>query len=316
MSVLGFFVSGDIASSITEQQQLSAELAALFSLAMDRRVDIPLEVAVQVQGSPRTEFIPYSGALDRTIIGPIQPDSQANIAKLLACVSGLTSDDQGTLGAAASLLHGSMLLFDRDIRSAYTLLVAGIEVLSREYGAAPTDWHAWDDHQDWDKTFGALNLSDAQREGVRLRLFKDKHLRLKATFREYASTSVPDEFWDQVFDEWAYPLNMATGELMEGFVEQSLRIREVLPFDRAHLRGALGHSYDLRSKSVHRGQWIGPLDLVLAHGATVQAKQPLPYSLLRQLLAALLRAEITRRATPTTLPQFSVFRGVPEPSKA
>jgi hypothetical protein len=49
MSVIRLLDHKEAGRSLFEQQRLSTELAALFSLALDRRVDIPLEVAVRFE---------------------------------------------------------------------------------------------------------------------------------------------------------------------------------------------------------------------------------------------------------------------------
>jgi hypothetical protein len=82
------------------------------------------------------------------------------------------------IGAAAELHYASTLLFDLDPNAAYALCVAGLERLSRAYGAAPAEWAAWEDAQRLDRVFEELSLSESQQDRLRQELLKNRHLRL------------------------------------------------------------------------------------------------------------------------------------------
>jgi len=133
-------------------------------------------------------------------------------------------------------------------------------------------------------------------------------LQLKATFREYASNRVPDTFWDKTYDEWMYAIDITTGLPRDPPHCEGVRIRDILQKDRSGLARALGKSYDLRSRFVHQGHWLGLPDLVLPHGAVVAWDSPLPFNVLRLLLAELVRAEFAARSSPADLPDFSILR--------
>ena len=294
-----------------ELEKLSAEMAALISLALDRRVDIPFEVSIGSEGSDRIVFAPYADMIDRSFLGPIPIDSLPPIRDLLSRVCSLNESDQITLGDAMSLLHGAMLLFDREARSAYTLLIAGIEVLSREYGRPPQNWDAWDDHSQWDTLFAESDLSAPQTERVRAQLMRNRQLRLKATFRAYASERVPETFWDTSYDDWTYAIDITTGLPHDSPSHEIVRIQDILQKDRQGLASALGKSYDLRSRFVHEGHWLSLPDLVLPLGRFAAWNRPLPFNVLRLLLAELIRTELAARSTVKDLPAFSISRSSP-----
>lgn len=311
MAVLRFVDTPEAAQSLVETQRLLADFAALLSLALGRRVEIPFEAAVSVQDSERMFFVSYAQILDRTLLGPIPFNPQSLLAELLARVATLSADDTGTIGDAASLLHAATLVFDQEPRSAYTLLVAALEVLSRAYGTAPTEWAAWEDAQSWNDQFALLNLTEAQVNALRGQLMLDKHLRLRGTFRSYCCERPNDDFWNLEYDEWVYPVNAQTGVPMSPTLDRTRRVGDVLPKDRSVLARCLGHSYDLRSRFVHRGHWVGPTDLTLSHGGTVEAKNPLPFSILRQLVSTLIIEELRSRSSVGLLPDIQVFRNAP-----
>lgn len=228
--------------SLAEQQRLAAELAAMFSLALGRRVDVPLEVAISLPPGNRVLFAPYGQVPDRSVVGPIPEGSAELICDITKKVRRLPEKHQEILGDANGLLDATLLLFDREVRAAYTLLIAGIEVLSRAYGNPPTDWHEWHDSAVWDDMFVSEELTAKQKEAVRQRLMKNQHLRLKATFRSYASRTVSESLWDQSLDEWIYEVDASSGAMREPRFLAGPKIGEILPSDRSMLSVALGHS--------------------------------------------------------------------------
>lgn len=74
------------------------------------------------------------------------------------------------IATACTLHHGAILLYEKDVRSAYLLLVAAIEVLSRQYGAPPTDWSDWEESSEWEKFMVKIGLSSKQETALRGRL--------------------------------------------------------------------------------------------------------------------------------------------------
>jgi len=295
--------------------RLTTDIAAVMSIALERRVEIPYEVAAGINGQGTVTFLQIGGTTDRTVTGPLPWDSLSPVAEVFRQVSGLGENDLAAIGAATSMFHGALLLHDKDVRSAYTLLVAGIEALSRQYGQPPTSWSAWESHDEWDKFVVENDLSAVQAKKLRERLMANRQLRIKATFKSYASLRLRAAFWDQPWVEWIYPMHLPQGNwdaprtLHEGWV------RDFLPADRMALGRALGFSYDLRSRYVHEGTWFGPLELTLNPGVPVDASRPLPFAVLRAILRELILVELTDRTRDGSLPDVQLVREwVPSPS--
>lgn len=295
-------------TSLFDQQRLSVELGALFSFALDRRVSIPFEVSLNIQGTDQYIFTPYSEIVDRTILGPIHSDSLSRIVALFSSIQNLSEADQGTIGDAISLYHASMILFDKEIRSAYTLIIAGMEVLAMAYGDPPKEWTDWEDHKKWETLFDRIELSCEQSEQIKFEMLRNRNLRLKATFRKYCNERLSDAFWDNEYEEWMNPLDGNKGVRMEQFLYKKRKISETLPKDRGLLCKLLGISYDLRSKFVHRGHWLGPIDLASPPNGLVPPDKPIPYSILRQLFCELIKSEISDRSSPSDLPDCKLSR--------
>lgn len=312
LSVARIIDQTEATKSVFDTQRLLAELAAIFSLALDRRVEIPFEIAALVQDTGRLLFTPYGQVSDRSILGPLPADQLSSLSDILGRVRSLPSGDATTLGDATSLIHASMLIFDQEPRSAYTLLVAALEVLSRAYGTPPTDWSSWEDAETWDARFATLLLSAEQASTLRQQLMEDKHLRLKATFRSYCSARPTPQYWEHEYTEWMYPLHAHTGVPLEPPITRTRRIGETLPTDRAVLARCLGYSYDLRSQFVHRGHWVGPTDLISFKDDELDPNAPLPFNLLRQLTTHLVLCELHARSSPTALPDVQLLRNLPE----
>jgi hypothetical protein len=290
---------------VPDQQRLATDLATVFSLALNRRIDIPHDIAFQVKGSEgRVTMAPYGQAIDRLVLGPLPDNVTGALSDILSHVAGLGVDDLPTIGSAASLYHGALLLFDRDIRSAYTLLVAGVEVLSRRYGSPPSAWVEWEESSKWDGLFVRLGLTAGQASDIRDELFRNRQLRLKATFRTYGAMRLPDAFWDRPWEEWMYGIRARGGTWTDATLQEARVVRDVLSEDREALGRALGMSYDLRSKFVHRGAWIGPFELTLRQ--KVLADFPLPFSVLRAVLRELIDVELRSHARPISLPDAEI----------
>ena len=195
VAVLAFLEDKRFSRNAPHQHRLSADIAAAMSLALERRIEIPYEISVRVDGSPTMSFLPYTGIADHTTGGPLPPDAKSLVGDVFSKISGLPDDDLAVIGAATSMLHGAIMLSGEDIRSAYTLLVAGVETLSRKYGAPPTNWDAWELSESWDNFVADFGLSPSQTQGLRDRLMNNVQLRLKATFRSYASSRLRPTFW-------------------------------------------------------------------------------------------------------------------------
>lgn len=293
---------------IQEHQRLVLELAAAMTLALGRRIEIPHEIATRIEGEARITLAPYGQTIDPSSVAPLPKDPLPAIERVLGLIAGLPGNDQTPIGSAATMYHGALLLFDREIRAAYTLLVAGIEVLSRSYGSPPMEWADWDESRKWDEQFIHLELNADQCDAIRQNLLENKQLRLKATFRAYASKRLKVSFWSRNLDEWWYDINALTGEWGDGHITGTCRVKDVLPEDRIGLARSLGKSYDLRSGIVHQGAWTEPLKLALPYRTQVDFNTALPFSILREILGELIMTELTERSEPANLPDIRLSR--------
>jgi hypothetical protein len=222
----------------------------------------------------------------------------------VARLRSLDPGDLSTIGAAIKLHYGAVLLHDRDLRSAYVLLVAAPEVLSRRFGSPPRDWQSWDESEKWDSLFQGHKLSDNAAAAIKALLFNSDRLRLRATFSSYGSQCVQDSFWDQSLEDWQFSYNLPAGH-WSGPTCQNAPIRELLPVDRDVLALALKKAYDLRSGAVHAGDDVGLLDVGLRQSVSVSGSRALPFPLLRALVARLVEQELTARGAIAKLPDFS-----------
>jgi len=295
-------------ANLHDRHQLGAELACLLSLALDRRVVVPNDFAIQVPQLEKVIFQPVSQVVDQGILGPLPPDAKQRINAYTSAVAGLLLEDQEFIGAASSAYHGALLLFDREPRAAYTLLVAGIEVLSRRYGSPPIGWGNWEESSNWDQLFAAQGLTNEQASALRDKLLQDKQLRLGATFRNYASSRLSDNFWDKPLDQWIYGIDANTGTWLPPAKLKSCRISDVLPLDRTSLKKSLAQSYNLRSSVVHEAEWVQLMTLVQPPALPPQNSRALPFPVLRAILAELIWIEISSHSTPTSLPNFQLLR--------
>ena len=313
LSLLQFLDRQTPAIPLVERERWIVELASAISLALERRIEILPDIAARVAGTDRIFFAPYGQAEERSMIGPVPAHSKSEIERTLQLINGLDDADAEVLGAAAGLHHGATLVFDRDIRSAYVLAIAGIEALSQRYGIAPTEWSAWEVSGEWDEFLDDLALSDEQAKGIRSRLMRDRHLRLKATFRTYAVGRLEDEFWSREVMQWGYGVDATTGSWATTVSANKWQMRDIIGADREQLYKRLGWSYDLRSGIVHSGDWIGLTELMKPEKAIVEmtVKPPLPFAALRAILAELIRVELAKRSRGGALPDVRLQRSTP-----
>lgn len=288
------------------RHRLGADLACILSLALDRRVMVAIDQAIQVPQLEKVVFHPVSQIVEQSLLGPLPPDPKERINDYFAAVAGLAVEDQEVIGNAASAYHGALLLFDREPRSAYTLLIAGIEVLSRKYGFPPTGWNNWEESTEWDQFFVAQGMTNEQMTALQDRLMLDRQLRLGATFQNYGSSRIQDTFWDKPLDQWIYGIDANTGAWLSPIKVKTGRISDLLPMDRASLKKSLAKSYHLRSSVVHEAEWVELMTFAQPLGQPLQSRRALPFPVLRALLADLIWIEISDHASPTELPDFQL----------
>ena len=136
----------------------------------------------------------------------------------------------------------------------------------------------------------------------------NRQLRLKATFKSYASSRLPSAFWNRPWIEWTYPLHVPHGSWGPAEKLHEGRVRDFLPADRSLIGKALGYSYDLRSSYVHQGTWFGPLELTLNPNAPLDASKPLPFAALRAMLRELILVELAEHSQGGMVPLVPLRR--------
>jgi hypothetical protein len=296
------------ARNVNERHRLGSELGGLLTLALGRRVEIVHEVVIDVPQFGRALRMPFTHSVDRTVLGPVPPSPRARIEAVLATVLGLDDRDLTIISAASSVYNAAILLFDREVRAAYSLLILGIELLSREYGEPPKDWIGWDQATVWDDLLGKIGATPEQSDSIRSRLLQDKQLRLKATFRAYASSRLPSTFWSTAWEEWTWGISANDETWTDAAPDPKKTVADLFPEDREALSRALGKSYDLRSAFVHRGDWLELFQLSTRAQTPVDLDSPLPFSVLRAILGELILVEASERTTPAQLPDVQILR--------
>ncbi len=296
--------------NINDRHRLAVDLACVLSLALERRVIVPIDWPAPSPEQTIT-FLSLAEIVDQSIKAPIPEDAKNRVIDYVTAIAGLPSSDQDIIGAASTAYYGALLLFDREPRAAYILLITGIELLSREYGKPPTDWAEWEFSKEWDVLFDAQKLSSEQKDFFRTKLLEGKHLRLSLTFRNYASSRVPDSFWDKPLDQWINGMDASTGERLQERLMKPRKVSDFIQKDRVVLKKRLGKSYNLRSSVVHESSWIDLIKLGQPIPNADQHSSPLSFPILRILLAELIRIEISERSSSVELPDFQLFREVP-----
>lgn len=295
--------------NIRNRHRLAVDFACVLSLALDRRVIVPIDLPVS-SSAQKITFLSLAEIVDQSIQAPIPVNAKNQVIDYVTAIAGLPPEDQDIIGAASTAYYGALLLFDREPRAAYTQLITGIELLSREYGRPPTDWSEWELSEKWDALFDANGLSSEQKDVFRTKLLEDKHLRLGMTFRNYASSKIPDSFWDKPLNQWIPGIDTSSDERLPQRLVTTRKISDFLQRDRVVLKERLGKSYNLRSSVVHKSSWIDLIKLGQPIPVADQHSLPLSFPILRILLAELIWIEISERSIPIELPNFKLFRDI------
>ena len=98
MSVVAFVDEAGRSQKVDDHHRLSADLAAALSVALERTIDIPLEMSTRVEGHDTVTFVPLGGMVDRVISGPIPPDYKDAVVKMFKDVAGLLPEDIVVVG--------------------------------------------------------------------------------------------------------------------------------------------------------------------------------------------------------------------------
>jgi hypothetical protein len=208
LSVLAWPDAGSGAQSL-EDQAVAAQLGAVLTLATNRRVEVAAsDLPLTMEGTTQRTFLPTNLLLDRSLAGPIEVDTRAELVATLSRFYGLATSDRVVLGAATELHYAAALLFDVEPNAAYAMAIAGLERLSRAYGDAPVDWSVWEQATRLDRVFADLALTDEQIGRLRHELLQDRHLRLRQTFASYAAQSLTDDFWQLELEDFVPALTM------------------------------------------------------------------------------------------------------------
>jgi hypothetical protein len=242
---------------------------------IDKRLEAPIDETLDVA----TEFL----------------DSVMRIVKL-------DGKSRSAINSAIQLHYAACILSSISPAAAYTSLIAGVEALSRRFGSPPTAWGDWDLAANWDRFALEVNLSDGQYQQLQGKLMRDRQIRLKETFAEYASARLPENFYDQYYFDWVY-VGDGAGGYREGFEAWREPMSTFVPRDRRELKLILKRSYDLRSEYMHTGVSsisyatpLPPVDPGFSRagktGTVFKAGEPMSFAILRSILNSLIRAEL------------------------
>jgi hypothetical protein len=283
---------------------LGMNLGAGLSLISDRRVEVLNEFPVSAED--QHTFISFSEIADRRLVSPIKNTNlEDDFKKLVGNLASLSGRKERAITVAIQLHYGAVLLFDRDLAAAYTLVVAGLETLAQQFGDVPKDWADWEMADDWNAFAKKQGLTTAQHEALRAKLMQDKQLRLKERFANYAGNHLPRTFWSRSWEEHIY--RVQDGSWKEGQWQPQKQVRDHLPRDRKLLVGTLRKSYDARSSFVHSGQRTVDLySQFQFHAGTqpVSIERPLPFALLRSILTTLIEVELAAHSKDYEVPEI------------
>lgn len=222
----------------------------------------------------------------------------------------MSSKKQRVLQEAISLHYGAILLYELDLAAAYTLVVAGLEALSREFGTPPSGWSKWENSTNWEEFMKELHLKQDQKEMIRARLMRDKQLRLKETFVNYVTETLPDSMGDESWKEWMYEIaiNPTHSDFIPGKGQWARddKVRDHLTTDRDLLRAALKKTYNARSGFVHEGKRTINFLTHLQNTLVPDYNKPLPFSILRTILSTLIRHELKRNSKDFVFPTLEI----------
>ncbi len=125
---------------------------------------------------------------------------------------------------------------------------------------------------------------------------RDRQLRLNETFAAYASSTLPDLFWDGRWQDWLYTLTMPAGTFTGGGWTSGASIEELVPRDREHLKAALKRSYVARSGFVHAGDRAVDINTEFVARVIPNRVSRLSFPGLRLLLRGLIEHELRNRS--------------------
>ncbi len=287
------------------ENDLGVDLAAILGLAIGRKVAFANEFPLKMAEADWTYFLPVGPVFDGGLYGPVQGDVRTRVITIVKALVTLPERLALSVGGAIRMRNAACCLAESDHSSAYGLLIAALETLSRAFGNPPNSWQDWDQAKDWDVFITELTLSEEDAEKLRKRLLGDKQLRLKRTFVEYAVSSVAPSFWEETYFQYepALDIDMSGVKVREGSWNPR-PITDLVPSDLGELRKRLQKSYDARSEVFHQSS---RLEQIFVMPFPNDLKAPLSFTGLRLIIDHLLWREIETGAKDAPdLPNFEV----------
>lgn len=305
-----------------EGQAIAAQLGAILTLATNRRVEVAAsDVPLTMEGTTQRVFLPMGPLIDRSLGGPINVDARAGLQETLCLLYGLAESDRDVIGAAIELHYAAAVLFDIEPNAAYALAIAGLERLSRTYGAPPHEWAAWDNAQRFDRAFAEMGLTEQQIERLRDELLQDRHMRLRQTFASYVTESLPTDFWLLELEDFVPTLTMepnGVGTFSGMVAETPVPITRLVPTDPAILHSRLLGSYDARSSYVHDGRRRPAMTTTVTQlvGNEPASSGPIEFAGIRAILRTLIVMEAQKRSQPKSLPNLLLMHAGHAPPRS
>lgn len=271
-------------SSEADQVEFDALLGALLTFATNRRCQVLPEILVPIEGSDSRIIVPLTGVSDPTLNAPLPSWDNVN-RDVLDVIARITSLDDGSAGAICAALHlhycASILVLS-DLVGAYSLLVAGIEVLAKKFGPSFTAWEDWDHATSWDRFFSRIQLDDEQAAALRERLLEDKPIKLAESFSRYVAENIPMEFWEEPTKLYTWKYDAETNAPMEGSWTDLSPPHSYS--DRDEVKQAFKRAYGIRSSYMHAGERNASF---ASNAFRAAMKDPRPTPTLGQLRASL-----------------------------
>lgn len=283
-------------------EEVARQIGALLTFLTNRRVRVYAEESPVSLGDDTKMFLSTSTA-DRSLCGgPFADGLGSQLDDVLAQFSSLPDGDCDAIGSAIELHDaGVQLVSTGNVDVAYAMLVAGVERLSDAYDEYDPEWSDWPNSDRLDKTLAELGIEGQPADRIRGEIIDGLYLKLRQRFATYASTRLPDAFWDQTVIPFL-PTAAVSGKSsaftgFEPLPEQEMS--EIVPSDRAELRPRLLRSYDRRSRYVHAGTRVGFGDDAHAWlDGFATDKMALPFAGMRAVLRTLIAEELAERSEP------------------
>ena len=123
---------------------------------------------------------------------------------------------------------------------------------ARDVSEFSKDWSDWEKSDVWDTLMAEHSFTADQAQAVRDELFRDRQLRLCATFVRYVVERLPADFYDEPWTDWSPTIDAGEGRITDGVWSDPRPMNDLMP-DVDGLARALGKSYDAQSAYVHEG---------------------------------------------------------------